>query len=113
MAEKCLVTLANGASTVLVYSETLKDFYKSDFYNYLEDEGFTCDVPLEDYHCGWVFVNLYRKVYRLGIPNVRVTPVVCEHAITVSEFKTIHQIYKKYEGKDTFTFHSERFDTAE
>lgn len=32
------------------------------------------------------------------------------HAITISEFLSIYSIFKEYEGKELFTFHSERFD---
>ena len=51
-----------------------------------------------------------RKLFSYGMPGVAKAGVIGDHAITVDEFKTIYAIYKKYEGKDLFVFHSERFD---
>ena len=45
------------------------------------------------------------------MPGIAIVYVIGEHAITLDEFKTIYAIYKKYEGKELFTFHKERFDS--
>ena len=47
---------------------------------------------------------------RMVMPGIAIVYVIGEHAITLDEFKTIYAIYKKYEGKELFTFHKERFD---
>lgn len=44
------------------------------------------------------------------MPGVCLAQPIGNHAITLEEFITIYDIYKKYEGKDVFVFHSERFD---
>lgn len=54
-------------------------------------------------------VNCTHMVCRGG----DIVPSIGEHAITLDEFKTIYAIYKKYEGKEIFTFHKERFDCYE
>ena len=56
------------------------------------------------------FINIKQKLYALGRPGVAYAQVVCNHAITIEEFKNIYGIYKKYADKDLFVFHKERFD---
>jgi hypothetical protein len=48
--------------------------------------------------------------YRKQMPGVPLVKEIGNHAITIEEFKSIYAIYKKYEGKESFVFHSERFD---
>ena len=76
---------------------------------------------------GWVFVNLNRRTYTRGVGGIQTGRPLKKHAITFDEFKLIFGIYEKcgegealdkavedvyarYDGKEIFTFHSERFD---
>ena len=60
-----------------------------------------------------MYIDITRKLYAYGMPGIAIVYVIGEHAITLDEFKTIYAIYKKYEGKELFTFHKERFDCYE
>ena len=63
-----------------------------------------------NYGCWWIHVNITRKMYAYGMPGVSIARPIGNHAITIEEFKTIYQIYRKYEGKDLFVFNNRRFD---
>ena len=91
--------ISTGASCLLVRDKSLLDGYAAPLYKWLEKEGF---ISWEKKGCyydvDWVYINIYSKVYAPGIPGVPLTPVLGKHAITLDEFMTIYQIYKKYEG---------------
>ena len=96
---------------------------------YLEDNGIA-HKPHKAYKYGttkWVFVNLNRRTYTRGVGGIQTGRPLNRHAITFDEFKLIfdvyekygegkaldeiiEQVYAKYDGKEIFTFHSERFD---
>lgn len=96
---------------------------------FLEDNEFT-HKPHRAYKYGctnWVFVNLADMTYTRGVGGIQTGKPLKNHAITFGEFKYIldvyneygegeildnivKDVYKKYEGKEIFTFHSERFD---
>ncbi len=80
------------------------------FLAWLREEGFTFSGYHGNYGCCWAYANITRKEYAYGMPGVALAKPLGNHAITIDEFKTIYEIYKKYEGKDLFVFHSERFD---
>ena len=80
------------------------------FFQWLREEGFTFGGYHGNYGCPWVHVNITRKQYAYGMPGVGLAEPLGNHAITIDEFKTVYNIYKKYEGKELFVFHSERFD---
>ena len=44
------------------------------------------------------------------MPGVSLALPIGNHAVTIDEFKTIYAIFKRYEGKELFTFSNERFD---
>jgi hypothetical protein len=44
------------------------------------------------------------------MPGVELVGAIGSHAINIDEFMTIYNIYKKYENKELFVFHEERFD---
>ena len=96
---------------------------------YLEDHGIA-HKPHKAYKygtTGWVFVNLNRRTYTLGVGGIQTGRPLKHHAITFDEFKfifgvyeeygeskaldeVVEHVYAKYEGMEIFTFHSERFD---
>ncbi len=94
----------------LICDHSLTD-NSAEFYDWLDDEGFTFGGRKGNYGvCPWCYADITRKLYAFGMPGVQVVPAIGGHAITVDEFKTIYAIYKKYEGKEIFTFHTSRFD---
>lgn len=102
---------ATGFEAFLVCDKTLKD-KNAPFFKWLEDEGFSYGMLGHGHfpNVCWIYINLTSKLYIFGIPGIPLVNSVCNHAITIDEFKTIYEIYKKYEGKDIFVFHKNRFD---
>ena len=86
--------------------------YETEIFKWLKSNGFRAHPKsgIWGSGCNWAFINIYNKIYILGRPGVAYASVINNHAITIEEFKTIYEIYKKYEGKDLFVFHKERFD---
>ena len=96
---------------------------------YLEDNGIA-HKPHKAYKYGttqWVFVNLDRMTYTRGVGGIQTGSPLKNHAIRFSEFKfifgvyeesgesraldeAVEHVYAKYDGKEIFTFHNERFD---
>ena len=96
---------------------------------YLEDNRIS-HKPQKAYKYGttqWVFVNLDRMTYTRGVGGIQTGSPLKHHAIRFDEFKfifgvyeefgegkaldeAVEHVYAKYEGKEIFTFHSERFD---
>jgi len=96
---------------------------------YLEANGIA-HKPHRAYKYGttkWVFVNLNGRTYTRGVGGIQTGRPLNGHAITFDEFKLIFDVYEKYgegnaldkivedvyakyDGKEIFTFHSERFD---
>ncbi len=64
--------------------------------HFLKTEGFRCAAGF--WGCPWCFVDIEEKVFYPGRPGVSYGRVVGNQAITFDEFKTIYEIYKKYEG---------------
>ncbi len=93
----------------LVCDDSLKQ-HDSEVTKWLRSQGFKSTSYSGCWGCNWIFINIKQKLYALGRPGVAYAQVVGDHAITMDEFKTIYEIYKKYEGKDLFVFHKERFD---
>lgn len=50
-----------------------------------------------------VWVNLNNKLFAIK-QGIRCFEEIGHHAITIDEFKTIYEIYKKYNGKAPFVF---------
>ncbi len=78
---------------------------ESEFISFLRSEGFQCKYGFWD--CPWVWVNIETKVYGRGRPGVAYAGVIGGHAITIDEFMTIYDIYKKYSGLDVLKFPKE------
>ena len=94
-----LVLATKGS--LLVAGEDLEKI-DSVFINFLRSEGFHCKYGFWD--CPWVWVNIETKVYGRGRPGVEYAGVIGGHAITIQEFMTVYEIYKRYEGKKVLEF---------
>lgn len=71
------------------------------FLDFLTKEGFKRTLGHGVYAgCYWVWVNINSKSYANGMPGICMAPYIGPHAITVGEFMTIYNIYKKYKGKE-------------
>ncbi len=75
---------------------------KNGVVHFLKTEGFSCAAG----YCGcpWFFVDIEKKVFKPGMPGVSYGKVVGDHAIIFDEFRTIYEIYKKYEGLGLLKF---------
>ena len=87
-----------GTATILVKGEEIKEGYNCNFIKFLSNNGFKAWGKKGNYGCEWAFVNLNTKIYALGIPGVQITEPLGNHAISIEEFITIHNIYKKYKN---------------
>ena len=93
----------------LVCDESLKD-YCAPFYGFLRRNGYTCGTNKGNFGCPWAHVDITTKQYAYGMPGVSIVGEIGNHAITIAEFMTIYNIFKKYENKELFVFHEKRFD---
>ena len=93
----------------LVCDKSFKDC-DAPFLEFLRGEGYTLGFHKGNYGCPWIYADITTKQYAYGMPGVEVVGEIGNHAITINEFMTIYNIYKKYEGKSIFVFHKERFD---
>ena len=98
-----------GKEAFLVYEKSLGK-QESPIYEWLREEGFTFGRYKGNFGCPWIYINISQKKYAYGMPGISVVRPIGDHAITMEEFRTIYSIYKKYEGKEIFVFHRERFD---
>lgn len=100
MISKDLV-LGSDKMAFLVYGDDLGK-QESMFINFLRAEGFQCKYGFWD--CPWVWVNIDTKVYGRGRPGVAYAGIIGGHAITIDEFMSIYDIYKKYSGLKPLEF---------
>lgn len=63
---------------------------------YLKKHKFKCMGGY--YTCPWYFIDIVNKFFMPGRPGIKFGRVVGEHAISFEEFKTIFEIYDKYQG---------------
>ncbi len=105
--------------TIKIYEGTTEAFLVCDnsfrrndapFYKWLAKEGFSFGGRIGNYGCPWIHINITRKQYTYGKPGCKVVTPIGNHAITLQEFMTIYDIYKKYEGKEVLVFHKEIAD---
>lgn len=87
----------------LVYDDAFTDT-SSSVYDWLKSEGFKFAGYKGSFGLRWVHVNITRKQYAYGMPGICFAQPIGNHAITLDEFKTIYEIYKKYEGKSPLVF---------
>jgi len=84
------------AEAFLIRDSSLTDI-NAPFLCWLRENGFRLAWHKGHYdNCPWVFVNITHRLYAYGMPGVKITTPVGNHAITVEEFFTIYNIYDKY-----------------
>lgn len=83
-----------GTATVLVLEPGIRD-YGHPMWEWLRSEGFTllCGGGGTD----WVYINLNSMIYMPGKYGIKLASPIREHAITLDEFRTIWNIYRRYE----------------
>lgn len=99
-------SIADGTATILVKDKILGDSSRTEFIDYLKEEGFKMWQHSKG-HFGtvdWIFVNMNAKLYANGVPGIELAKPFGNHAVTIDEFKTIYKIYKKYEGFPVLQF---------
>ena len=86
-----------GKAVILVREKGLGNG-KHPFWSWLLSEGFHSWLCHGNYGMDWVFINLNSMTFAPGMPGIKVTSAIREHAITAEEFKTIWKIFMQYEG---------------
>ncbi len=94
-------SIGYGSAAFLVKDASIKGNPDAPIYKWLAQEGFTKWRYSKGHYDGidYVYINVNSKVYANGMPGIRVTKVIGDHAITLEEFFTIYEIYKKYENR--------------
>lgn len=93
--------IGSGTSCFLVKDESLKLEWHAPLYEWLRNEGFVSWGRKGTFlDVDWIYINITSKVFAPGMPGVGITPVIANHAITLDEFMSIYNIYKKYDGLD-------------
>ncbi|MEG0914065.1 MAG: hypothetical protein RSC86_04015 [Oscillospiraceae bacterium] len=109
MEEKKL-RIGGGKSEAFLVCDKSLGAMDAPFYQWLRSEGFSFGGYHGCYGCFWAYINITRKQYAYGMPGVGLAQPIGNHAITIEEFMQIYTIYRKYDGKELFTFHKTRFD---
>ncbi|MBO4438504.1 MAG: hypothetical protein J5798_04065 [Spirochaetaceae bacterium] len=122
-------TIGSGNYVILVCSYKINsNFSESELYKWLINNGYKNVSTHGLYNnCPWIYINIELKRYFPGMPGIKVTDCLNDHAVTEEEFyklveeftlnadifpntlKTI-EIYQKYKDKALFVFNKERFD---
>ena len=85
-----------GDATIGIEDAEIRNNWNSDFIKFLREEGFLYGGP-KGYFCGDIlFVNLSSKRYAFNWPGVGFTEPIANTYISIEDFKTIYNIYKKY-----------------
>ena len=88
-----------GSSCLLVKDQSLLDGWEAPIYKWLKEEGFVTWGKKGVFSgVDWIYINLETKIFAPGMPGVPLASVFGNHAITLEEFMTMYDIYKKYEG---------------
>ena len=106
-------SISSGNTEAFLICDKSLGSNEAEFYTWLREEGFKGGDYHGNFGCPWAHVNITRKLYACGMPGVCKAQPIGNHAITIKEFKTIYEIYKKYEDKELFVFHEERYDYDE
>ena len=81
----------------LVCDESLKSS-DAPFYEFLRNEGYAYGAHKGNFGCPWAHVDITTKQFAYGMPGAELVGAIGNHAITIDEFITIYNIYKKYNG---------------
>ena len=93
--------IGTGTSCILVKDVSLLQGWSAPLYQWLKDEGFISWRQKGTYDgVDWIYINITSKVYAPGMPGIGITQEICGHAVTLDEFMTIYNIFKKYKGLD-------------
>lgn len=89
----------NHNSVFLVRSSELKDL-NAPFFSWLIKNGFKVYSQGHGHYnsADWVYIDIEQKQYCYGKPGVNVMGYCGNHAITITEFLKIYDIFKSYEG---------------
>ena len=81
-----------------------QDRYVSKFAEWLEEEGFTKLKRIEKswFRSPSFYVDINEKTYAPRMPGVAIYEAIGGRIVTADDFKTIYEIYKKYDGKGAF-----------
>ena len=91
--------LHSGEATFLVCEPGIGD-WKHPVWEWLREEGFCSWGHHGNFGANWVFINVNSKTFAPGMPGIRLASPVRNHAITLDEFRTVWNIYRKYDGLD-------------
>ena len=91
--------IGTGTACILVCEEGIGE-QTHPFWKWLREEGFHSWGRHGNYGLPWVFINLNSMEYAPGMPGIRITSPIRNHAVTMEEFKTIWKIFRKYDGYD-------------
>ena len=83
---------------------------ESEFVRWMRAEGFRPAYFKGCWGCSWMFVSITTKRYAYGMPGIKIVMPTGNHAVTLNEFMTIYQIYKKYEGLGPLVFETNDAD---
>ena len=92
-----------GTAAILVRDKSLELMHDdAPFMQWLKNEEFKFWSYSKGWYdnVDWLYININSKKIARGMPGIGVTKCIREHAITIDEFKTIYEIFKRYEGLD-------------
>ncbi len=110
MGETTKPKIWEGKKKVFIVCDDSFKNCDSPFVLFLKSEGYTYGTHKGNFGCCWLYVDISTKQYAYGMPGVAIVDVIGDHAITIDDFMIIFNIYKKYENKELFVFHENRFD---
>lgn len=90
--------LKAGAATFYIVDEKLEHKDGDPFISWLRQEGFEWFSFGHPNCLHALYINVNSKVYTWGMGGVQLSPIIFNHAIHIDEFKTIYEIFKKYES---------------
>lgn len=90
--------ISAGTAAILIREPGLQE--NSDFLSWLHTEGFRYWSYSKGWYpnTDWIYVNLNSKLIARGMPGIRVTQELGNHAVSIDEFKQIYNIFAKYDG---------------
>lgn len=90
--------IGEGNACILVKDSSLRDMH-APFWSWLDEHGFSKWSNHGYYDSvDWVWINLNSKVYAPGMPGIKITSCICDHAVKISEFQSIWSIFEQYAG---------------